>query len=161
MKAYLSYIMERAKTINEEKKRVKLFSLGSFGEYNGGTWSSIDFHNPSTFETLAMDEKLKKELIDDLDRFVKKKFYKRVGKAWKRGYLLYPGTGKSSFIADMANYLKYNNYDLELTHLQSNSELRRLLVSTANKSILVIEDIDLVLSWKTEDLEVMVKMTAR
>lgn len=83
--------------------------------------------------------------MDDLDRFVKRrKFYKRVGKAWKRGYLLYgpPGTGKSSLIAAMANYLKFNIYDLELTSLQSNSELRRLLVSTANRSILVIEDID-------------------
>ncbi|KAM2980218.1 hypothetical protein FF2_011689 [Malus domestica] len=37
-----------------------------------------------------MDPKLKEELINDLDRFVKRKeFYGRVGKAWKRGYLLY------------------------------------------------------------------------
>lgn len=49
---------------------------------------------------------------------------------------------KSSLIAAMANYLKFDIYDLELTHLRSNSELRRLLVSTANRSILVIEDID-------------------
>ncbi|PRQ39946.1 putative ATPase, AAA-type, core, P-loop containing nucleoside triphosphate hydrolase [Rosa chinensis] len=85
------------------------------------------------------------ELIADLDRFVRRKeFYGRVGKAWKRGYLLYgpPGTGKSSLIAAMANYLKFDIYDLELTYLHSNSELRRLLVSTANRSIIVIEDID-------------------
>ncbi|ONI30078.1 hypothetical protein PRUPE_1G229600 [Prunus persica] len=58
---------------------------------------------------------------------------------WKRGYLLYgpPGTGKSSMIAAMANFLKFDIYDLELTHLRSNSELRRLLVSTANRSILL------------------------
>ncbi|PON82817.1 Spastin [Trema orientale] len=145
VRAYLPYVMERAKSINEENKRVKLYSLGGFGEYDGGPWSYIDFHHPSTFETLAMDEEVKKELVDDLDRFVKrKKFYERVGKAWKRGYLLYgpPGTGKSSLIAAMANYLKFNIYDLELTYLQSNSELRRLLVSTANRSIIVIEDID-------------------
>ncbi|KAM0984327.1 hypothetical protein ACFX15_011370 [Malus domestica] len=92
-----------------------------------------------------MDPKLKEELINDLDRFVKRKeFYGRVGKAWKRGYLLYgpPGTGKSSLIAAMANYLKFDVYDLELMQIRSNSELRRLLVSTANRSIQVIEDID-------------------
>ncbi|KAL5760133.1 hypothetical protein ACOSQ2_018971 [Xanthoceras sorbifolium] len=92
-----------------------------------------------------MDPSLKQALIDDLDRFVKRRsFYRKVGKAWKRGYLLYgpPGTGKSSLIAAMANYLKFNIYDLELANIFNNSELRRLLVSTANRSILVIEDID-------------------
>ncbi|KAK0573786.1 hypothetical protein LWI29_013529 [Acer saccharum] len=42
----------------------------------------------------------------------------------------------------MANYLKFSIYDLELASIYSNSELRRLLVSTSNRSILVIEDID-------------------
>ncbi|KAF8388485.1 hypothetical protein HHK36_027157 [Tetracentron sinense] len=92
-----------------------------------------------------MDAPLKKELMDDLDRFVKRReFYRRVGKAWKPGYLLYPppGTGKSSLIAAIANYLNFSIYDLELTNIWTNSDLRRLLVSTSNRSILVIEDID-------------------
>ncbi|KAK2636728.1 hypothetical protein Ddye_031520 [Dipteronia dyeriana] len=140
LQIYLPYIVERMKSIKENKKVVKLYSLGS---YSGD--SSINLDHPSTFETMAMDQKLKKELMDDLDRFLKRRrFYKRVGKAWKRGYLLYgpPGTGKSSLIAAMANYLKFDIYDLELTSLRSNSDLRRLLVSTGNRSILVIEDID-------------------
>ncbi|KAI3722833.1 hypothetical protein L2E82_33951 [Cichorium intybus] len=81
----------------------------------------------------------------DLDRFIQRRdYYRKVGKAWKRGYLLYgpPGTGKSSLIAAMANYLKFDIYDLELTDIRSNSELRKLLVATANRSILVVEDID-------------------
>ncbi|KAK5842310.1 hypothetical protein PVK06_004649 [Gossypium arboreum] len=92
-----------------------------------------------------MDPAVKKELVDDLDRFVRRRdYYKRVGKAWKRGYLLYgpPGTGKSSLIAAIANYLKFDIYDLELTSVSSNSQLRGLLVSTRNRSMLVIEDID-------------------
>ncbi|OMO60452.1 ATPase, AAA-type, core [Corchorus capsularis] len=52
------------------------------------------------------------------------------------------GTGKSSLVAAMANYLKFNVYDLELASLYNNSDLRRLLVSTQNRSIVVIEDID-------------------
>lgn len=42
----------------------------------------------------------------------------------------------------MANYLCYDVYDLELTKVTDNSELRALLLQTTNRSIIVIEDID-------------------
>ncbi|KAK9948548.1 hypothetical protein M0R45_004117 [Rubus argutus] len=134
--SYLPYLLARANAIREEEKVLKLDSQHS---------GSIDLEHPSTFDTLAMDPELKRMIIEDLDRFVRRKeFYKKVGKAWKRGYLLYgpPGTGKSSLIAAMANYLKFDVYDLELTSVYDNSELRRIMLSTSNRSILVIEDID-------------------
>ena len=84
-------------------------------------------------------------MIDDLIRFINRNdYYRRVGKAWKRGYLFYgpPGTGKSSLVAAMANYLKFDVYDLDLREVQCTSELRRLLIGSANRSIIVIEDID-------------------
>ncbi|XP_034699090.1 AAA-ATPase At3g50940-like [Vitis riparia] len=147
LSSYLPYVVERSESIKEENKVVKLYSLGNphGGAVGGGAWGSINLDHPSTFETLAMDLKLKEDLIKDLDRFVRRrKFYKRVGKTWKRGYLLYgpPGTGKTSLIAAMANYLKFDIYDLELTTLQRNSQFRNLLASTKNRSIIVIEDID-------------------
>ena len=92
-----------------------------------------------------MDPKLKQEIKDDLERFTsRKEFYKKVGKAWKRGYLLYgpPGTGKSSLVAAMANYLKFDIYDLELTSISRDSDLKKVLLTTQNRSIVVIEDID-------------------
>ncbi|KAL0357532.1 UNVERIFIED_CONTAM: AAA-ATPase [Sesamum calycinum] len=92
-----------------------------------------------------MEEEKKEEIIEDLLTFTKSKdFYARIGKAWKRGYLLYgpPGTGKSTMIAAMANLLDYDVYDLELTSVKDNTELRRLLTETTAKSIIVIEDID-------------------
>ena len=111
----------------------------------GIRWDSINLEHPATFETLAMDHNKKTDIIEDLDRFVRRKeFYKKVGGAWKRGYLLYglPGTGKSSLMAAMANHLKFDIYDLQLANIQRDSILRRLLLSTANRSILLIEDID-------------------
>lgn len=42
----------------------------------------------------------------------------------------------------MANFLCYDIYDLELTEVHNNSELRKLLMKTSSKSIIVIEDID-------------------
>lgn len=53
-----------------------------------------------------------------------------------------PGTGKSSLIAAMANYLKFDIFDLQLGNIVRDSDLRKLLLATANRSILVIEDID-------------------
>ncbi|KAF8095131.1 hypothetical protein N665_0339s0002 [Sinapis alba] len=76
-------------------------------------WLSTIFEHHTTFETLAIDT----TMINDLDAFSQgKDFFKSVGRPWKRGYLLYgpPDDG----------------------------ELPRILTSTQNRSILLIEDID-------------------
>lgn len=142
MESYLPHVLARAKDIKQEEKVLKLHGCG--GDVGRGR-RTVGLEHPATFETMAMDPEQKKEIKDDLDRFLKRRqLYKKVGKAWKRGYLLYgpPGTGKSSLIAAMANHLKFDVYDLELSSICRNSDLRNVLLSTSNRSILVIEDID-------------------
>jgi hypothetical protein len=137
--SYLPHILAEAKKIKDQDRTLKIYMN------EGESWFAIDLHHPSTFTTLAMEHKMKQSVMDDLERFVRRReYYKRIGRAWKRGYLLYgpPGTGKSSLIAAMANYLKFDVYDLELTEVNWNSTLRRLLIGMTNRSILVIEDID-------------------
>ncbi|GMN44268.1 hypothetical protein TIFTF001_013480 [Ficus carica] len=93
--------MERAKAIKAEKKKVRLFSPGSFGDRDGryGPWSSVDFDHPSTFDTMAMDEAVKKMVVEDLDRFVERKdFYRRVGKAWATCFTGHPGRGNLALL---------------------------------------------------------------
>ncbi|KAJ9128791.1 hypothetical protein P3X46_033671 [Hevea brasiliensis] len=145
--AYIKHVIKKSKEIEDEKRTLKLFtlSLDRMTGRRGDAWQSVNLDHPATFDTLAMEIEEKRMIMEDLERFVKRKeFYRKVGKAWKRGYLLFgpPGTGKSSLIAAMANFLKFDIYDLELTDLRTNSELRKLLISTGNKSILVVEDID-------------------
>ncbi|XWS45466.1 hypothetical protein CRYUN_Cryun15aG0139100 [Craigia yunnanensis] len=146
---YLPYVLLKAEEIKNQDRVIKLYSRQCpFSEDDDGrksSWGSIILKHPATFDTLAMNPDLKKMIIDDLKRFLRRKeYYKKVGKAWKRGYLLYgpPGTGKSSLVAAMANYLKFDIYDLGLTSVRSDAELRRTLLSTSNRSILLIEDID-------------------
>ncbi|KAL7615050.1 hypothetical protein Lser_V15G07233 [Lactuca serriola] len=144
---YLPFIINDAKTRKQEERSVKLFTIDTKTVYSSypTVWTSVNLEHPANFDTLAMDTDIKEKVMKDLDRFIQRReYYRKVGKAWKRGYLLYgpPGTGKSSLIAAMANYLKFDIYDLELTDIKSNSDLRRLLVATANRSILVVEDID-------------------
>ncbi|GMN45788.1 hypothetical protein TIFTF001_014965 [Ficus carica] len=146
-KSYLDHVMKKGKDIRARNRQRKLFTNipGSYNKMSSGMWSHIVFEHPASFETMALDPEKKEEIVEDLLAFSRnKEFYQRAGKAWKRGYLLYgpPGTGKSTMVAAMANLLNYDVYDLELTAVRDNTELRRLLIETTSKSVIVIEDID-------------------
>ncbi|KAK3412549.1 hypothetical protein EUGRSUZ_I01284 [Eucalyptus grandis] len=136
--SYFPFILNEGYKVQEARKTLKLYTLQSdhFRGYPSreDSWLSVNLHHPSTFDTLAMDSDLKKTIMEDLDRFVKRKdYYGRVGKAWKRGYLLI--------------------YDLELTNIPHNSQLRKVLLATENKSILVVKDIDCSLESKDEQAD--------
>ncbi|KAL2950909.1 hypothetical protein AAZX31_19G017200 [Glycine max] len=146
--SYIKHVLDEGKDIEMRNRQLKLYtnnpSSGWYG-YKQSKWSHIVFEHPATFETLAMDRRKKEDILKDLVKFKKgKDYYAKIGKAWKRGYLLYgpPGTGKSTMIAAIANFMNYDVYDLELTAVKDNTELRKLLIETPSKSITVIEDID-------------------
>lgn len=108
-------------------------------------WSYIFFEYFVIFEIIVMNLDKKIEIMEDLVRFSKsKEFYLRIGKVWKRGYLLFGffGIGKFIMIVVMVNLLKYDVYDFELIVVRDNIELRRFLIEIISKLIIVIEDID-------------------
>eukprot|EP00268_Persea_americana_P047351 TRINITY_DN4928_c0_g3_i1.p1 TRINITY_DN4928_c0_g3~~TRINITY_DN4928_c0_g3_i1.p1 ORF type:complete len:530 (+),score=99.82 TRINITY_DN4928_c0_g3_i1:153-1592(+) len=148
MDSYLAHVMEEGKAIAVRNRQRKLYTNNpsqNWSGYKKNAWSHVVFEHPATFEKLAMDPEKKEEIIDDLEAFKNgKDYYEKIGKAWKRGYLLYgpPGTGKSTMISAMANFLDYDVYDLELTAVKNNTELKKLFIETTNKSIIVVEDID-------------------
>ncbi|KAI4339560.1 hypothetical protein MLD38_024489 [Melastoma candidum] len=163
MEQYIKHILDEGKVIAVRNRQRKLYlnePSSSWHGYRSKKWSHVVFEHPATFETLALDSAKKKEIMNDLEKFTKgKEYYARIGKAWKRGYLLYgpPGTGKSTMVAAMANFLNYDVYDLELTTVMDNSELRKLLIETSGKSIIVIEDIDCSLNLTGQRKEMEVK----
>ncbi|MCO5570754.1 hypothetical protein L7F22_024482 [Adiantum nelumboides] len=137
--AYFDHMSGVAKEIERQNTQRKLHTN------DGCNWEQVDFKHPSTFDSIALSSYLKEHIKADLQAFSQgEAFYHSVGRAWKRGYLLYgpPGTGKSSLIAAIANFLNYDIFDLELTGVTDNSELKSLLIRTTCKSIIVIEDID-------------------
>ncbi|RZC72876.1 hypothetical protein C5167_048348 [Papaver somniferum] len=147
-KSYLNHVIKEGKASMIENRNIRLYSNNAnqgYYEYKKTLWSHVEFEHPVTFDHLAMDPAKKQEIIDDLVTLsMGRDYYLKIGKPWKRGYLLYgpPGTGKSSMIAAMAKLLHYDIYDLELTAVRDNSELKKLLHDTSNKSITVIEDVD-------------------
>ncbi|KAL6656638.1 hypothetical protein ACP70R_004418 [Stipagrostis hirtigluma subsp. patula] len=136
---YVPFVVAEVEAARRRERALKIFMNKDY------SWEGFKHSHPATFDTVAMDPALKQSIIADLDRFLKRRDnYRRIGKAWKRGYLLYgpPGTGKSSLVAAMANHLRFNLYDLDLSEVRCDSILQRLLVAMPNKSVLVIEDID-------------------
>uniref|UniRef100_A0A453BDX2 AAA+ ATPase At3g28540-like C-terminal domain-containing protein n=1 Tax=Aegilops tauschii subsp. strangulata TaxID=200361 RepID=A0A453BDX2_AEGTS len=121
----------------------------------GLSWRGISHNHPATFDTLAMDPPTKQAVIADLDRFLKRKeYYRRIGKAWKRGYLLYgpPGTGKSSLVAAVANYLRFNLYDLDLSEIQELLAEVEVTPAEVSEMLLRNEDADIALLGLVEFL---------
>lgn len=116
------------------------------------------------FETLYLREKDKKKLTDCLDMFKNKgHIMKELGLQNKFNLMLYgePGTGKSTTIQAVANYLEKDIYYISLKNVKYNEDLQ-LIFEFVNKNVpnpgcLIMEDIDamtpIVLKRKFETIE--------
>ncbi|KAL1828802.1 hypothetical protein ACET3Z_007214 [Daucus carota] len=112
--SYMQHVIAEGKAIALRNRQRKLYT-NKRQTPSPARWISAVFEHPATFETLALKPDTKKDIMDDLITFSKAKdYYMKIGKAWKRGYLLYgpPGTGKSTMIAAMANYLGIKSHEL-------------------------------------------------
>ncbi|GAY64303.1 hypothetical protein CUMW_232470 [Citrus unshiu] len=145
---YLPHVLKKAKAIKEDCHMVKLHTVVRH------CWdaNNVVLKHKMTFKDLALDSELKKMIIKDLDIFRNgKEYYRRVGRVWKRGYLLFgpPGTGKSNLIASMANHLKFDIYHLDLTDIQFSSDLQFLLLTMPSRVTLsgLLNFIDGSWSW--------------
>ncbi|PHU05924.1 hypothetical protein BC332_26746 [Capsicum chinense] len=109
LECYLAYIINEAKLLKLETRTLKIHTMDYENMHDlSAVWTPVNLDHPATFETLAMDSEQKDMIAKDLDRFVQRKdYYRRVGKAWKRG-----------------------------------GEEEHRPKAVANRSILVIEDID-------------------
>lgn len=152
LRPYLQHVESVADEIELRRREVRLFtnSAGVGGE--GPRWRSVPFTHPSTLDTVAMDPDLKTRVRADLEAFLKgRAYYHRLGRVWRRSYLLYgpPGTGKSTFVAAMAKFLCYDIYDVDLSLLAADgADLRSLLLQTTPRSVILVEDLDRYLSEK-------------
>ncbi|CDY29221.1 BnaA06g25360D [Brassica napus] len=76
--SYLTHVVAESEEIKRSLRVVKLYSKDLYVTEDddgcaGGNWGCISLEHPSTFETLAMDPNAKKKIIDDLDRFLKRR----------------------------------------------------------------------------------------
>ncbi|KNA25601.1 hypothetical protein SOVF_005180 [Spinacia oleracea] len=139
LRPYLQHIHTVSDDIDHRVRDIRLYTNSSTG------WKTVPFSHPATFDTVAMDSDLKVKVKSDLETFLKsKQYYHRLGRVWRRSYLLYgpSGTGKSSFVAAMAKCLSYDVYDLDISKVSGDSDLKFLLLQTSPRSLILVEDFD-------------------
>lgn len=145
LRPYLQHIHVVADELEQRKRDLRLYMNVVDDDFRNARWRPVPFTHPATLETMAMEADLKSKIKSDLESFLKaKQYYNRLGRVWKRSFLLYgpSGTGKSSFVAAMANFLGYDVYDLDLSRVKDDSELKMLVLQTTSKSVILIEDLD-------------------
>ncbi|KAK8686501.1 hypothetical protein V6N13_125525 [Hibiscus sabdariffa] len=158
LRPYLQHILSVSGDISQRKKELKLCMNVDTPSGENGRWRSVPFNHPASFDTLVMDVDLKNKVKADLETFLKsRQFYHRLGRVWKRSYLLYgpSGTGKSSFVAAMARLLNFDVYDIDLSKVSDDSDLKMLLLQTTSKSMIVVEDLDRFLTEKCRDVSLL------
>jgi mitochondrial chaperone BCS1 len=100
------------------------------------------------FSTVVLDEKVKKDLLEDMQDYLHpltRRWYGNRGIPYRRGYLLYgpPGTGKSSLSFAVAGYFKLKIYIVSLNSSAMNEEnLGTLFADLPKKCVVLLEDID-------------------
>ncbi|KAK4377987.1 hypothetical protein RND71_004283 [Anisodus tanguticus] len=91
LESHLPHVINEAKLRKHKNRTLKIQTVDHEMMHDlTEVWMPVNLDHPATFETLAMDLEQKDKILKDLDRFVKRKeYYRKVGKAWKRGYVLY------------------------------------------------------------------------
>ncbi|KAJ0159394.1 putative mitochondrial chaperone BCS1-B [Colletotrichum tanaceti] len=112
------------------------------------TWQRCMARTSRPFSTVILNEKTKKELVDDVADYLSpatRKWYSNRGIPWRRGYLLTgpPGTGKSSLSLALAGFFKMRIYIVSLSSISANEEnLATLFAELPRRCVVLLEDID-------------------
>lgn len=136
--------VERLLTHLSEKKKVKQRETCLYTPHRHG-WGNGDLPK-RVIDSVFLAPGVKESLVDDLQNFFDSEdHYSRIGAPWHRGYLLYgePGNGKSSIASAVANKFSLNLYSLPLSSVENDSVLSALINDMQERSVLLIEDIDI------------------
>ena len=140
------------KVLDLETRNNKLITIHMFDEY----WETLCRREPRKIDTVHLDG-MERETLEYIKKFLlpeTKKSYKEKGIPYKKNILMegYPGTGKTSLIFALASELKYNVAFLNFNKDVDDNAFMRAIRRLPKKSILVLEDIDVLFKErKTND----------
>ncbi len=112
-----------------------------------GFWEKVLTRKKRAMDTIYLPLKDKQSIIDDITKFLDpdtKRRYETLGRTHKRVFLFegIPGSGKTSFVTALASMFDYDIALITFTDKVTDGVLMRLLKNMPEKTILVLEDID-------------------
>ncbi|KAH7312219.1 BCS1 N terminal-domain-containing protein [Stachybotrys elegans] len=134
--------------LKKDVKKTLIYRGASGGLDSGPTWQRCMARTTRPFSTVILNEKTKKELIDDVTDYLDpatRRWYSNRGIPYRRGYLLHgpPGTGKSSLSLALAGFFQLRIYIVSLSSMVASEEhLSTLFADLPRKCVVLLEDID-------------------
>ena len=123
-----------------------------------GYWEKCLSKRKRRLETIYLPKADKQLIIGDITNFLLPSTadrYESIGRTHKRVYLFegIPGSGKSSFILALASHFGYDLAVISFTEKVTDGTLTRLLKNLPEKTILVMEDIDVLFTDRKKNDE--------
>ncbi|VDC04067.1 unnamed protein product [Peniophora sp. CBMAI 1063] len=145
-RARLDRLLDEAQKMYKKTReglQVWTHSKAHGGEVEWENWCVL---GRRSIETLVLDEEVKARSLEDVREFLSpesKQWYKDNSLPYRRGYLFYgvPGSGKTTLIHCIANELDREVCVVTLSAVDDVT-LPKLLGSTPEKSVVIMEDID-------------------
>ncbi|KAI8635689.1 BCS1 N terminal-domain-containing protein [Xylariaceae sp. FL1651] len=138
----------RQKYLEKDQQKTQIYRGTVRAMSTDPTWQRCMSRASRPFSTVILNEKTKKELIDDVTDYLcpaTQRWYANRGIPYRRGYLLHgpPGTGKSSLSLALAGFFKMRIYIVSLSSVNANEEiLGGLFAELPRRCVVLLEDID-------------------
>lgn len=145
LKSYIKFIKNDIDKIRRSKNKIKYYI------FHNNKWNFLEGSPKRSLNSVFINPKSKKELIDNLSNFLmEKELYIKLGISYKYNILFngLPGTGKTSLVAAIASEF---NYDIAIIpsknlEIKDDSELIIALSKLPENCMLLIEDVENTLS---------------